>query len=191
MALLVLVILAIVAGAYLVSHPHLFSSSPTSTPTATPQPTPAPTGTPIPGPTGTPVPGPSATPRPGPTGTPVAGPSATPATAAVRTGQITHPQSQIRYIQQQANAKNPQYTFYLNPVQVVQHNLPAYGFSGPVTIVSPPATPTPTAYTNQQGLPQVMVVVKYQGKTYDVFLDEPVQQGPQGIWVIITIRPAG
>jgi hypothetical protein len=184
-ALLVLVIVAILAIAFFVTHPHLLASSPTATPTATATPKPGPTGTPAPGPTGTPAPN-GATPTP----TPVSGTPTTPTAGGVKTGEITHPQAQIQAIQQGANRGQPQYTFYLNPVKVVQHNLPAYGFSPPITLVSPSSAtaPTPTPTTNSQGLPQVFVVVKYQSKNYTIYLDQPVQKGPKGVWVIITIR---
>jgi hypothetical protein len=197
--LLVVIILAILAIAYFVTHPHVFGATATQTPTATATlaptstPMPGPTGTPAPGPTGTPATGPTATPAPGPTGTPAPGPTATPggAAAGVTTGQIHHPAAVLDTVQRGANQNNPAYTYYLNPFMVVRRNLPNYGFTaGQFTIASspnPPA-PTPTPFSNSIGLPQVKIVVKYQGKPYAIFLDQPVQQGPKGIWAIITIQ---
>jgi hypothetical protein len=106
----------------------------------------------------------------------------------VRTGAISHPQAQILNIQRRANQKNPSYTFYLQPFQVVQHNLTAYGFKSGYTIVSPTPEPTATPYTNPQGLPETQITVQYSGKRYLVILEQPVQKGPSGIWVITTIK---
>ncbi|MGH2442271.1 MAG: hypothetical protein ACRDFX_03785, partial [Chloroflexota bacterium] len=133
--------------------------------------------------------GPTSTPKTGPTGTPVPAPTST---DGVRTGQISHTQALINMTQQKANQLNHAFTYYVNPGQVVQHNLPGYGFtSGQFTIKSPPVSPTPTAYPNKLQLPQIEFIVAYRSVNYGVFLDQPVQQGPKGIWVIITIRSCG
>lgn len=186
--LLALLILAIIAIAYYATHPHVFSSSPTATPTATA--TPSPTATPktvtviV-----TPTPGPTATPGGPPTPPPAPTPGGS-AAGTLKTGVITHPQSQILSLQQGANRNDPADTIYLNPFQVVQQNLPAYGFTS-FMVVAPPTPPaaTPTPYTSQQGTPQVRIIVQSQGQKYGIFLDQPVQKGPKGIWVIIAIRP--
>ncbi|HZS93350.1 MAG TPA: hypothetical protein VFA78_01000, partial [Chloroflexota bacterium] len=198
--LLVLIVLAIIAGAYLATHPHTFGASPTNTPTVTPKP--KATATPKPasgagGATPTPTLGKKATPTPTasgatPTATPNSGstPTATPkAASGLRIGKIAHPKSQIDQYQSGANAGNSQYTYYTDPYKVVQTNLSQYGFTGSFTIVQPAATPTPTPYTNAIGLPQVRFIVQYNGKKYGIFLDQPVQKGPKGIWVIIAIWP--
>lgn len=186
--LLALLILIIIGIAYAATHPHLFSSSPTATPTATATPMPAPTATPA-----TTVVVVTATPG-GPTPTP-GGPTATPAPTGsaagpLKTGVITHTTAEIDTIQRGANQNNATYTYYLDPFQVVQHNLSQYGFSG-FTIAAPATPPaaTPTPYTSQQNTPQVRIIVQDQGKQYGIFLDQPVQKGPKGIWVIIAIRP--
>jgi hypothetical protein len=119
------------------------------------------------------------------TGTPR--PSATP-TRTVRTGTITHTQAELQRIQQGANNGDPNYTFYLDTFQVVQKTLPKYGFNT-VNIISPTPVPTPTPYTGSSGLPEVQLTVQYQGKQYLIVLDQPVQQGPKGIWVIVQIKP--
>lgn len=197
--LLVLIIIAVLAIAFFATHPHVFGKSATATPTATAtatsMPKPAPTGTPKPGPTGTPAPGPTATPLPHPTNTPSASASGTPSTThttaqGVKTGTFGHPLTDLDTIQRGANRKQSQYTYYLDPFQVVKNNLTSYGFKQPFTIVSPaqPPAATPTPATNSQGLPQVHISVKYLGKIYTIYLDQPVQKGPSGIWVIITIR---
>jgi hypothetical protein len=180
--ILALIIIAVIAGAFFATHPHVFGGSATSTPT----PTVTPTVTPTPPATGTPAPGPTGTPRPGPTGTPQPGPTATP--GGIKTGAITHPAAQILDIQRKANQKNPAYLFYLDPFQVVQNNLPAYGFGTGFKAVSPPPQPTPTPYTNPQGKPEEQITVQYQSKRYLIILDQPVQKGPSGIWVITTIK---
>lgn len=205
--LLALIILAVLAIAFFATHPHVFGSGATATPTATATatattrptvaatPKPGPTGTPKPGPTGTPKPGPTATPLPHPTSTPAASASGTPATThtsaqGVKTGTFGHPLADIDAIQRGANRKQSQYTYYLDPFQVVKNNLSSYGFTQPFTITTPgqPPAATPTPVTNSQGLPQVAISVKYLGKVYTIYLDQPVQKGPSGIWVIITIR---
>lgn len=207
-ALLALLVLAIILIAFFVSHPHVFGGGATATPTptATPQatatPTVPPTATPVKGharATPTPRPAPTTTPRPGPTGTPRPGPTATPRpnpkprptpTPTVRTGSISYPSSQLDTIQRGATQHNASYAYYLNPFQVVQHDLPRFGITT-VNIVSPqpPPRPTPTPYTGDSGLPEVQMTVQYQGKRYLVVLDQPRQQGPQGIWVIVRIKP--
>lgn len=180
--ILVVAILAILGFAYAHAHPGLFGKKATATPrivTATALPV---TATPKAGPTGTPKPGPTGTPRPGPTATSLA--------AAVKTGTIGHPRASLLSLQGQVNSGDAAVAYYTNPVAVVQHNLPMYGFkAGQYTIKSPPASPTPTPYTGQvNNRPLVKAVVAYAGKDFDVFVTQPVQRGPHGIWVIITIR---
>lgn len=210
-ALLALIVVAILLGAFFATHPHFFGGSPTNTPTATVKPTatatliptatpakakkpptstpkPAPTSTPKP--TNTPRPAPTATQRPAPTPTPKPTPhtTATPV-ALLHTGKVTYLPGQLQLIQQRASANNPAYTYYLNPVQVLQHDLPKNGFStGTITVISPAPQPTPTPYTNSQGFPEVQYVVQYQGKRYQITLDQPQQTGPKGIWVIMQIK---
>lgn len=213
-ALLVLLILIILGGAFLATHRNLFASKATPTPTpikitATPLPM---TATPKPGPTGTPKPGPTATPKPGPTGTPKPGsasnppkPTATPkprptakpsptALNGVHTGTFTYTQAQLNTIQQGSNQNNPAYTFYTDPFRVVQGTLRHYNFVGPFTITNPPPptppAPTPTPMTNAQGQPTVVLTVTYKGAKYAITLIQPVQHGPKGIWVIHQIRVA-
>src|SRR5579884_3104176 len=174
-ALLVLIILAVLGFAYAHAHPDLFGKKATATPhvvTATAPPV-------------------TATPRPGPTGTPKPGPTATTVASTVKTGNIAHPHSSLVALQGQVNSGDPAVQYYLNPVEVVQHNLPQYGFkAGRYTIQSPPVTPTPTPYTGQfNSRPLVKVVVAYVGQKFDVFVTQPIQRGPKGIWVVITIRP--
>jgi hypothetical protein len=196
--LLVVLILAILGGAYAASHR---GSASKATATATRTPTPAATATLAP--TATPAKKkPTATARvvvvtatAGPaTATPTAPPAtSTPhpsatSTPTVRTGTISHTQAELQRIQQGANNSDPNYTFYLDPFQVAQKTLPNYGFTT-VNIISPTPVPTPTPYTGNSGLPEVQLTVQYQGKQYLIVLDQPVQQGPQGIWVIVRIKP--
>lgn len=205
--LLGLIVLAIIAGAFYATHRHMFGGSTSATPTpryvtATPKPKtatpkPGPSGTPKPGPSGTPKPGPSATPKPGPTGTPRPGPTGTPKSAAgggstPRTGTIPYNMAQMRARQQGANNHNPADQVYLHPFQVVKQDLPHDGFTSGFAITAPPAppAPTPTAFTNAGGLPEIHLTVTYKGKKYVIVLVQPVQKGPSGVWVIAQINPA-
>jgi hypothetical protein len=209
---LALLILIIIAAAFFATHPHIFSAAATSTPTVTATPrsvTKVVTNTPTAGPkvvtatpssagpptstpkagasanggsggTPTPAPQPSATPQPSPTPTPDYG---------VKLGAIPHPQSQLLTIQQGANRNESQYTLNLDPYRVVRSSLPSYGFKT-VTIVSPPPAPhpTPTPFTGPNNQPTVQITVQYQGHTFIVTLQQPVQHGPKGIWVVTTIK---
>lgn len=191
---LALVILAIIAGAFFATHPHVFGSGATATPTATATATAVPTATGIPTATAVPTTAPTGTPKPGPTGTPRPGPTATPKpapTSTVKLGTISYPPAQLDAAQRNANAGNSSYTYYLNPFMVLQKSLPSYGFQGGFKVVSPaaPPQPTPTPFTGSNGLPQVKIRVQYQGKTYVVTLEQPRQKGPKGIWVISMIAP--
>lgn len=194
--LLILIILIIIAAVFFATHPHVFGSGATPTPTVTATAKPVATNTAAVGPTGTPKPGPTGTPASGPTATPnatVSGAAPTAATSAsgVQTGVIHHVAATLRQVQQGSNQGNAADTFNVDPFRVVQANLPHYGFkNGSISIDSPPPqpAPSPTSYAGGSGFPQVRIVVKYQGKTYGVFLDQPVQQDPKGIWTIIAIR---
>lgn len=204
---LLLLIVVILAIAFFATHRNLFSASATNTPTptATPQTlTKVVTNTPTPGsnapPTATPgsstKPGPTGTPKPGPTGTPKPGPTATPhpsptAPGGVKVGAISHPRAQLLAIQQGANRKQSQYTLNLDPYRVVRASLPSYGFST-VTIVSPPPPPqpTPTPFSGPNGYPTVDLTVQYAGHHFTVQLQQPVQQGAAGIWVVTSIKLA-
>ncbi|MGH2447526.1 MAG: hypothetical protein ACRDFS_02845 [Chloroflexota bacterium] len=194
--LLILIILIIIAAVLFATHPHVFGSSATSTPTptarATPRPAPtatgAPSATPTAVPTNTAVPTgtPPATATPGSTATAGSG-----SASGVQTGKVTHPSNEVKSVQQAANRGTKSDAYYLNPVTVVQKNLVKFGFpAGQYTIVQPThVSPAPTPYTNSTGLPQARIIARYQGKTYGVFLDQPVQQGAKGVWIIIAIWP--
>lgn len=111
----------------------------------------------------------------------------------MKVGAIQHPQSTLNAIQQGANRNDPTDVLYLDPAQVVSHNLANYGFGPGFTVVSPPpgASATATPYANSQGVPEVKFVVQFQGKRYTVLLDQLVQHGPQGIWAIVSIQAGG
>ncbi|GAC1442716.1 MAG: hypothetical protein NVSMB52_00190 [Chloroflexota bacterium] len=182
------------------------TATPARVPTKTPKPKPTntpkpgPTGTPKPGPTGTPRPGPTATPRPAPTSTPKPKPTPTPhvtptpATTGLHLGTIGYSQSQLQTIQQGATAGTAGYAYYLDPFGVIQHDLASkYGFkAGGITVVSPQAPPaaTPTPYTNSGGFPEIKITIQYNGKKYQITLEQPLTKGPQGIWVIVQISAA-
>jgi hypothetical protein len=173
-ALLVVLVLVLLASGVLVGRSHIFGGNATATLTATLTPRPTATAPPSPTPT---VP---------PTDTPLPTPSPT-----VRTGGISYTLSAIDAMQQGANRGDPSYIYRRDLYRVVRHDLPAYfGFShGPMTIVSPPPPPhpTPTAETNPQGLPEDAIDFYYQGRKYVAVLEQPVQKGPRGIWIIFTI----
>jgi hypothetical protein len=98
---------------------------------------------------------------------------------------------QINAIQQTVNRGNASDRYYLNPVKVTQRDLPRYGFTqGPITVVSPPPPqPPPTPHTGEDGKPETDVIVRYRGRKYWIVLNQLVQHGPKGIWLIITITP--
>jgi hypothetical protein len=216
---LALLIAIIVAAGFFATHRHIFAAAATNTPTATATPKvikKVVTATPKAGAGATATSGSNSTPTPNPnpnggtggsgaaTATPAASPtpSATPAPSptptpdyGVKLGAIAQPRSQLLTIQQGANRNESQYTLTLDPLRVVRASLPSYGFKT-VTIVSPaPATnatpnPTPTAFSGPSGLPTVQVTVQYAGHKFVVTLQQPVQQGPKGIWAVVSIKVA-
>ncbi len=119
--------------------------------------------------------------------TPLPGATAQNTVAGIRTGEITLSTTKVDNIQRAANRNDPNYTYYLDPTQVVQKNLAQYGFTQSFTIVSPAASPTPTPQTGVDGRPLVKFIVSYQGKEYTIQVVQPVQRGPKGIWFIATI----
>lgn len=182
--LLAIVIIAVIAGAILIPRLTKHTAKPTATArvvvvtgTATPgspKVTVVVTGTATGGSTGGSTPLPGATPVPTVTG--------------VKLGMITRPASVVTNDQSQAGRGNPQYTYYLDPRQVVMKNLPDYGFTGGFTITSPAsASPSPTPHMGADHRNVVRFLVGYGGKTYTVAVAQPRIQGPKGIWVIVTI----
>lgn len=94
----------------------------------------------------------------------------------------------VQKIQSGADAGNSQYTYYLDPIQAVNHNLSQYGFTH-FTIVTPSQpSPSPTPTLDQLGRPLVTVIVQFNGKRYAISLVQPGKKGPGGIWMIVTIR---
>jgi hypothetical protein len=200
--LLAILVAALVVGVVFGGRIKNALSSPTATPT------PAPTATPLPSPTTTPTPVPVGPGTPSPTpivggaatatpsggsgeSTPLPGATPFPTVPGVRVGEVTRTQAQVNSIQAGANRKDPKYTYYLNPVLVVQKNLPFYGFTQPFQVVSPPVTPTPTPYVGELNRHVVKTVVSYQNRRFEVYVAQPGKQGPTGIWVIITIKQVG
>jgi len=199
---LILVVLVLGIIAAFVLGPKLksaTSSTATPTPAATVAATPqkvvvtatpgGPTATPG-GPTATAVSGAPnpATATPGNGGsTPLPGATPQNTVPGIRTGEITLSTTKVDTIQRAANRNDSNYTYYLDPTQVVQKNLAQYGFTQSFTIVSPAASPTPTPQTGVDGRPLVKFIVSYQGKEYTIQVVQPVQRGPKGIWFIATI----
>jgi hypothetical protein len=102
---------------------------------------------------------------------------------------ITHPQADVQKIQSRVDSHDPVYMYYLNPLQVVQKDLPEYGFTAGFQIISPTPSPSPTPMGASTGRPLVIVVVSYQGREYQVTVAQTVKKGPRGIWQIVTILP--
>lgn len=201
-----LIVLAFIFGPRI--KDALSSKTPTPTPktvlvTATPNPAASgPTATPVPGaPTATPGSGagtsvappavpPTATPGGKGISTPITGGTPIPAVPGLQLGLIARPQKDVAAIQQQVDAHNPSYQYYLNPIKVVQNNLPAYGFTNGFQIVAPnPTGPTPTPFVGASRRPVVKVNLTYQNNPYTVFVTQTGKQGPTGIWQIVTIVP--
>lgn len=198
--LLVLIVAAIILGVLFGKRIKDAFTSPTSTPivktvVVTPTPgSPTPTSTPGaagPTPTSNAAIQPSATPAPNGQGvvTPLPQSTPFPTVSGLWLGLIAHPQHEVTAIQAAADRADPNYQYYLNPVQAAQKNLPHYGFTQGFQIVSPAASPTPTPYTSQDGRPVVKLVITYQGKTYTVVVGQPATRGPKGIWLILSIVP--
>jgi hypothetical protein len=196
---LALLIAIIVAAGFFATHRTIFSATATDTPTTTPTPKVV-TATPSSKSGNTPTPTPNAGNSGGSGNGPTATPSATPSPSptpdyGVTLGQIPHTKAQLNTIQQGANRGESQYTLTLDPFRVVRASLPSYGFKT-VNIVSPqPETnstpnPTPTPYTGPNNLPTVKITVQYEGHRFIVTLQQPVQQGPKGIWAVISIQVA-
>jgi hypothetical protein len=91
-------------------------------------------------------------------------------------------------IQQGVSSNDPSFAYYQNPVKVAQNDLTIFGFPSSVPVLSPAATPTPTPYTGNSGLPEVQVTVQYQGKRYLIVLDQKDLQGAKA-WLIVRIKP--
>lgn len=202
---LALLVALIVAAGYFATHRNLVSARATATPTATPTAkvrqvvvtsTPTPVGrataaraagggaaTPTPTAIAGATSAPSATPTPAPSPTPTA-------PGGVHLGAVPHPRPQLLQIQQGANRNESRYTLNLDPFRVVRASLPSYGFKT-VTIQAPTPQPTPTSFSGSNGLPTVEITVQYVGHTFVVVLQQPVQQGPKGIWVVTAIRLKG
>lgn len=187
--IIIAVILAFVFGSRIKS-----ALSPTATPV---QPTPTAktvlvTATPAPGaPTATPgVVPPSATPAGGKgASTPLPHTTPVPTVPGLTLGMITRPLHRVYDVQHGADTKNPAYLYYLNPRQVVQNDLPHYGFTQGFAFLSPPPSPTPTPHMGADGRPVISFLISYQSKEYTVKVAQPGRTGPTGIWVIVTILP--
>ena len=185
--LLALIILGVVLGFTLGPRLRSAASSPTATPTTAPTPRQAVV-------TATPASGTPATPPGTATGaTPLPGSTPIPTEQGKTLGMITRPQGTVTALQTGANGGNAQDMAYVDPRQVVQNDLPGYGFpAGSFKVVSPAqAAPTPTPLIDVDGRPVVRFLVSYQGRNYQVSVAQPGTRGPKGIWQIVTILPPG
>jgi hypothetical protein len=97
----------------------------------------------------------------------------------------------LERLQRQADRGNRCARYALDPVEVVLHDLPGFGFgAGRIVLVSPPRPhPAPTAHHGEDGLPETDVIVRYRGREYWIVLNQFVHHGARGIWSIITITP--
>lgn len=120
--------------------------------------------------------------------TPLPGASPVPTVPGLILGMITHPPSKVAAAQRGADAGNSSYTFRLNPRQVLQTALPTYGFHG-FSVVSPPASPSPTPRVGADHRNVIWYVVSYQSHDYTVAVAQPAKQGATGVWFIVTILP--
>lgn len=185
--ILVILIAAIVLGVTFRSRIKGLASSATATATATPR-TIVVTATPTAG-AGTPVSTGSPTSSGG--STPLPGSTPVPTILGLTLGMITHTPSQVSTIQSGADRGDPRFTFYLDPLKVVQRNLPSYGFTGGFTLLSPSTpSPSPTPHTGSLNRPTVDVIIQYQGRRFRVSLAQPAAHGPKAIWLIVTIVQA-
>lgn len=208
--LLALIIAAIVLGALF--GPKLKDALASKTATPTPTATASPTSTPqapvtvvvtaTPGPGGTPAPTtqapttqaatsncPVATPGvAGGASTPLPQATPVPTVAGLCLGMITRQQYKVQQAQTGADNKDPNFTYYLDPIQVVNRTLPTYGFKDPFQIVQPTrSSPSPTPFPGADGRPLVKAIVRYHNQLYTVQVAQPGVRGPKGIWLIVTI----
>lgn len=182
--LLAVIIIAVIAGAIFIPKLTKHASSPTATAQVV-----VVTGSPTPGsPNVTVVVTATATGGVKGGSTPLPGATPVPTVPGVKLGMITRPSSVVANDQAQANAGNSQFTYYLNPRQVVMKNMPDYGFKGGFTITSPASpSPSPTPHVGVDHRNVIRFLVSYQGQTYTVAVAQPGVQGSKGIWVIVTI----
>jgi len=75
-----------------------------------------------------------------------------------------------RAIQRLADAGRPSATYYRNPIAVLYHNLPGYGFKGTFTINQP-----------------ITITVRYNHRGYDIHLRQLAKTGKGGAWFISSI----
>jgi len=193
-ALIVLIIVIVVLASQPSHHHPKLKPTATPTPTHTPTPTPQPTAKPTPKPTArsTPPPAPTSTPAPTPTSTPSLTPI--PTVTGLSLGYVHRSQARIQQIQSSASSGQPGYGFYLNPVKTLSQTLQSYGFTGQFTVIQPSQpSPTPTVtagtYTTPSGVPAQKYIVRYQGHTYEVVLEQLAKHGSGGIWLIWQVGP--
>lgn len=188
--LLALIIVVIILGVIFGSRIKNAVSSPTATPAVTRVVVTATPASSTAAPAGNAAIFPSATPSNG-QGVVTPLPHSTPISTVtgLQLDMIATAQHVVTHIQSQADAGAAAYQFYLNPVSVVQNDLPAYGFTKGFQITSPAASPSPTPYTSPDGRPVVKVDIRYQGTTYTVFVGQPSTRGAKGIWLILSILP--
>lgn len=110
-------------------------------------------------------------------------------------GYIYRTKARIQQIQAGASSGNSRYTFYLTPILVIERTLQSYGFTGTWTIIQPQqpsATPTKVGplYNTLLGIPATSVIIKYQGHTYKIVLEQlATKRGTGGIWLIWQVGP--
>lgn len=95
-----------------------------------------------------------------------------PAGETLKTGLIQYTSPQLAQIQLGADAKNPRYTPYLNPLAVLVQTLHA---RNPRTAI--------------RLLPHLPLTALQDGMGYSIDMVQPVKHGLQGIWVVDRITP--
>jgi hypothetical protein len=118
--------------------------------------------------------------------TPLPGASPVPTVPGLKLGMITHPQREVTQAQAAVDRNDPNYSWYLDPRSVVQHQLPSYGFTN-FTIVSPAPSPSPTTYQGSVNRPIIKYVVNQNNQEYTVAVTQPGKQGAKGVWFVVTI----
>ncbi|HEV3310756.1 MAG TPA: hypothetical protein VG815_09580 [Chloroflexota bacterium] len=131
---------------------------------------------------------------PKPTATPTPSLSPIPTVVGLHLGYIRRSQTKIQQIQAEASQGQLGYKVYLTGVQALASTLQSYGFTGNWQIIQPAQpSPTPTIiakpYVTRGGIPAEKYIVRYQGHTYQVILEQLAQKGPGGIWLIWQVGP--
>jgi hypothetical protein len=95
-------------------------------------------------------------------------PTSRPLSAQPRLGLIPHSAAAIATLQKQVAAGNKAALYNTNPIQVLEANLPKYGFIKRYRIAQP-----------------IKVVITSGGRLYDIYLEQLVKRAPDGAWFVV------